>query len=403
MAGARGHFALLVALLVAIAVVPVSGCATDAGPGDDGATDNGEAATGEPYRIGAVLSLSGTLAGLGEPERNTILMEVERINEAGGVNGRPIEVLIEDDASDAETAVAVTSRLIERENVVALIGATGTGGTMAMRQEVDRAGLVQVSVAGGTVITADFHPYVFQTPWSNSIVVPFTLAYLQDQGISRIALIADSGGFAKDGVDVMKDHLGDFDVEIVAEESFNPGDADMTSQLTKIRATDAEAVVLWNAGAEAATVAKNMAALNFDIPLFGSHGNARVEFIEGAGDAAEGFRFAAGKVLVPEAYGEGTPEYEVATDFIERYTERFGKAPDTFAGHAYDALYLIVEAMQRLPEEFTSADLRDEIEATSGFVGIGGTFTFSPTDHNGMTEDNLVMYDIRDGEWILAE
>ena len=402
MAGARTYFALLVALLVAIAIVPVSGCALETGPGDDGTTENG-AATGEPYRIGAVLSLSGTLAGLGEPERNTLLMEVERINEAGGVHGRPIEVLIEDDASDAENAVAVTSRLVERENVIALIGATGTGGTMAMRQEVDRAGLVQVSVAGGTVITADFHPYVFQTPWSNSIVVPFTLSYLEDQGIDRIALIADSGGFAKDGVEVIKQFIDDFDIEIVIEESFNPGDADMTSQLTKIRATDAEAVVMWNAGAEAATVAKNMAALNFDIPLFGSHGNARVEFIEGAGEAAEGFRFAAGKVLVPEAYGVGTPEYEVATDFIARYTDRFGKAPDTFAGHAYDALHLIVEAMERLSEEFTSEELRDEIEATSGFVGIGGTFTFSPTDHNGMTEDNLVMYEIRNGEWTLAD
>ncbi|MBS3957010.1 MAG: ABC transporter substrate-binding protein [Clostridiales bacterium] len=400
MAGANGRIALLVALVVAIAIVPVVGCAPqapDTRPADEGA------AVGEPYRIGAVLSLSGTLAGLGEPERNTILMEVERINAAGGVNGRPIEVLIEDDASDAETAVAATSRLIEREEIIAVIGATGTGATMAMRSEIDRARIPQVSVAGGTVITAEFHPYVFQTPWSNSIVVPFTLRYIEDQGISRIAVIADAGGFAQDGVAVMKEALGQTSIEIVAEETFNPGDKDMTSQLTKIMGSDAEAVVLWNAGAEAATVAKNMATLGFEIPLFGSHGNARVEFIDGAGAAAEGFRFAAGKVLVPEAYGEGTPEYEVATDFIERYTERFGKAPDTFAGHAYDALHLIVEAMKRLPEGFSASDLRDEIEATDGFVGIGGTFTFSPTDHNGMSEENLVMYQIKDGAWTLAE
>jgi branched-chain amino acid transport system substrate-binding protein len=119
--------------------------------------------------------------------------------------------------------------------------------------------------------------------------------------------------------------------------------------------------------------------------------------------AAEGFRFAAGKVLVPEAYGTGTPGYQVATEFIERYTERYGKSPDTFAGHAYDGLYLIVEAMRRLDEGFSAQDLRAEIERTSGYVGIGGTFTFSATDHNGMAASDLVMYEVRDGAWVLAE
>ncbi len=107
----------------------------------------------------------------------------------------------------------------------------------------------------------------------------------------------------------------------------------MTSQITKIKGTDAQAVVLMNAGKEAAIVAKNMQQLGMKIPLYGSHGNARREFIDGAGDAAEGFHFAAGKVLVPESYGEGTPGFDVATDFIARYTAAYGKAPDTFAGH----------------------------------------------------------------------
>jgi branched-chain amino acid transport system substrate-binding protein len=399
MATTRWRFALVVTLVAAMAVVSLSACGggTEDDSGDDGAV------SAEPYRIGAVLSLSGTYAGLGEPEKNTIEMEVERINDAGGVNGRPIEVLIEDDATDAETAVAVTTRLIEQENVIALIGATGTGATMAMRQEVDRAGIPQVSVAGGTVITQDFHPFVFQTPWSNSLVVPFTFDYLESLGITKVAVIADSGGFGADGVAVIKDMIGDTSLELVAEESFNPGDTDMTGQLTKIKGSGAEATLLWTAGREAATVAKNFATLDMGMPLIGSHGNARVEFIEGAEGAAEDFVFAAGKILIPEAWGEDTEEYAVATDFIERYTERFDKAPDTFAGHAYDALYIIVEAMERLDDEFTAEELRDEIENTNGFVGIGGVFTFSDTDHNGLTEDDLVMYRVTDGQWVLEE
>jgi branched-chain amino acid transport system substrate-binding protein len=399
MATTRWRFALVVTLVAAMAVVSLSACG---GGAEDDSGDDG-AVSAEPYRIGAVLSLSGTYAGLGEPEKNTIDMEVERINDAGGVNGRPIEVLIEDDATDAETAVAVTTRLIEQENVIALIGATGTGATMAMRQEVDRAGIPQVSVAGGTVITQDFHPFVFQTPWSNSLVVPFTFDYLESLGITKVAVIADSGGFGADGVAVIKDTIGDTSLELVAEESFNPGDTDMTGQLTKIKGSGAEATLLWTAGREAATVAKNFATLDMGMPLIGSHGNARVELIEGAEGAAEGFVFAAGKILIPEAWGEDTEEYAVATDFIERYTDRFGKAPDTFAGHAYDALYIIVEAIERLDDEFTAEELRDEIENTNGFVGIGGVFTFSETDHNGLTEDDLVMYRVTGGQWVLEE
>ena len=89
-------------------------------------------------------------------------MELERINEDGGVNGHPVEVVIEDDATDPAKAQAATVRLIEQVGVVAIIGATGTGQTMGMRGDIDRAGIPQVSVAGGTVVTAQFDPLVFQ-------------------------------------------------------------------------------------------------------------------------------------------------------------------------------------------------------------------------------------------------
>lgn len=396
-AGSR-YFWLALMLVVALVVVPLTGCASDGGETTEKADESKE-----PYRIGAVLSLSGTYAGLGEPEKNTLELEVARINDAGGVNGHPIEIVYEDDATDADTAVAATTRLIDKEAVLAIIGATGTGQTMAMRQEIDRAGIPQVSIAGGTVITSTFDPLVFQTPWSNSIVMPYTFDYMKKQGISKIGLISDSGGFGADGAGVAKEAAAAAGFTVVAEETFNAGDTDMTSQMTKIKGTDAEAVLMVSAGKEAAIVAKNMMDLGMDIPLFGTHGNARKEFIEGAGPAAEGFRFAAGKVLIPELYGTDSPNYAVATDFIDRYTEKYGKAPDTFAGHAYDALYLIVDAMKTLDEGFDAVALRDAIEATNGFAGIGGTFTFSATDHNGMTANDLVMYEITNGAWTEAK
>ncbi len=397
----RLKVAVIATLLLALGVFSLAGCSGTSSSTTDSGNDGTQ--TKDPYVIGAVLSLTGTYAGLGEPEKNTIDMEVARINEAGGINGHPIKVVYEDDGTDPAKAVAAATRLIDQEKVIAIIGATGTGQTMGMRTEVDRAALPQVSIAGGTVITSDFDPLVFQTPWSNSIVVPFTLEYLKKQGITKIAIISDTGGFGADGQAVLKAEAPKAGITIVAEQTFNPGDTDMTSQITKIKGTDAQAVVLMNAGKEAAIVAKNMQQLGMKIPLYGSHGNARREFIDGAGDAAEGFHFAAGKVLVPESYGEGTPGFDVATDFIARYTAAYGKAPDTFAGHAYDAVNLIAEALGGLDEGFTSEDLRAEIEKTNGFVGIGGTFTFSGTDHNGLSAKDLVMYRVENGTWVVEK
>jgi len=384
--------AILTAALAAALAIMIAGC------GGSGTT-----AKKKPIKIGAIVSLTGTYAGLGEPEKNVLELEVARINKAGGVNGRQIEVVVEDDATDEAKAVAVASKLIEQEKVVAIIGATGTGQTMAVRGDVQRAAIPQVSMAGGTVITSPVDKLVFATPWSNTIVVPFTLDYLERQGITKIGLISDSGGFGKDGEAVIKVDAPKAGIEVVADQTFNLGDTDMTTQLTKIKNSDAQAIVMWTAGKEAAIIAKNAKDLGIELPVYGSHGIARREFIEGAGDAAEGVRFAAGKILIPDAYGKGSEAFTVATEFVDRYQAAYGEAPSTFAGHAYDALYLIVQAAQRIDGDVTPAALRDEIENTAAFVGIGGTFNMSAEDHNGLTGNDLTMYEISNGDWKLVQ
>ena len=177
----------------------------------------------------------------------------------------------------------------------------------------------------------------------------------------------------------------------------------MTTQLTKIKGSAAQAILIITAGKEGATVVQNAKQLGIKLPIYGTHGNARVEFVQGAGAASEGFLFAAGKILIPESWGTGTEEYKVSKDFIDRYSAAYnGEKPTTFAGHAYDAINIIVEAAKRVSGDLTPAALRDEIEKTSGLVGIGGTFTFSPTNHNGLSESDLNMYQVKNGAWIIA-
>jgi len=387
----RSRFAM--ALVLCAALLPVAGCG--------GSPDDGTTTEAEPYRIGAVVSLTGTYAGLGTPAKQAIELERDRINAAGGVNGHPLEVVFEDDATDAAKAQAAVVRLVEQEDVLAVIGASGTGQTMAMRGDLERAQIPQVSMAGGSVITAQLSKWVFQTPWPNRVVIPFVLKNMAAAGLTKVALISDTGGYGVDGRDIVLAEAGSAGVTIVADETFNPGDTDMTSQLTSIRTVGPDAVLIWNAGKEAAIIARNMRQLNMPQPIYGGSGIARLEFIKGAGDAAEGVRLGTGKILIPESYGVGTDEYKVATSFVDRYTKQYGTPPDIFAGHAYDAINLIADALGRIKGDVTSVALRDALEETKGFASVGGTFTFSPTDHNGLSEKDMVLYRVENGTWQL--
>ena len=393
--------AVLEAALATALAVTMVGCSS--GTGTTGTSGTPGGSTASTIKIGAIVSLTGTYAGLGVPEKNTLELEAKKINDAGGINGRKIEVIVEDDGTDEAKAVAAASKLIDQDKVVALIGATGTGQTMAVRGDVDRAGIPQVSMAGGSAVTATFDPLVFQTPWPNGVVLPYTFAYMKRHGITKIGVISDTGGFGKDGLAVAQAEAPKAGITVVENQPFNPGDTGMTTQLTKLKASNAQAVLVITSGKEAATIVQNARQLGVKLPLYGTHGNARMEFIQGAGDAAEGFLFAAGKILVPESWGTDTAEYKVSKDFIDRYSAAYnGEKPSTFAGHAFDAINLIAEAAKRVQGDVTSTALRDELEKTKDYVGIGGTFTFSPTDHNGLSAADLNMYEVKNGTWIIA-
>ncbi|HET6350883.1 MAG TPA: ABC transporter substrate-binding protein [Coriobacteriia bacterium] len=381
--------------LVAALGFTLVGCGSKSG--------GGESKTTEPYKIGAVLSLTGTYAALGTAEKNAIELEVKRINDAGGINGRQLDVIIEDDATDEAKAVSAATKLIEQDGVIGIIGATGTGQTMAMRSELQRASIPQVSMAGGNAVTSKFDKLVFQTPWPNKIVVPFVLQAIKDAGYTKVAVVSDSGGYGKDGHEIIVAEAKNMGLTIVSDQTFNAGDTDMSAQLTNIKKADADALLMWTAGKEAATVVKSATDLGLGLPLFGGSGQARAEFASGSGVAAEGFVFGTGKSLMPSNWPEGSEERKAVQDFADRYKKAYGADADIFAGHAFDAVGIVADALKRAEGDVDSAKLRDLIEQTKDLPGFGGTFTFSATDHNGLTADDLALYKIEGGKWVLAK
>jgi len=357
----------------------------------------------EPLKIGAVLSVTGPAAPLGEPEKKTLLMMVEKINQAGGVNGRKLEVIIEDDETDPAKAVAAINKLIDQEKLVAVIGGSTTPSTLAMKEIASKKKIPLVACAAGNAIIASNFEWVFITPQSNAIVVPKVLSYLKEKlRVTDVAFLHDSDAFGQDGLDVFQKEAGKYGVKLVAVEKYEKTQTDLTSQINKLKASKAQALVVWGTNPGPAIARKNMVQLGWKVPYVGSHGIANMKFIELAGKDADGVVFPAGKVLIPESIAADSPQKKVVDEFLADYKAKYNEAPNTFAGHAYDALNLIVEAVKKAGST-ESAEIRQALEQLVNVPGIGGVFTYTANDHAGLKVDDLIMIKIEGGKWQLAE
>src|SRR6476620_11035826 len=189
-----------------------------------------------------------------------------------------------------------------------------------------------------------------------------------------------------------------------AEETYGPRDSDMTAQLTKLKgAAGIQAVVNPGFGQGPAIVTRNYAQLGMTaMPLYQSHGVASKSFIELAGASAEGVRLPAAALLIGDKLPDGDPQKKVVVEYKTTYESTAKQPVSTFGGHAYDGLYILVDAMKRA-NSTDSGKIRDEIEKTKGFIGTGGIVTMSTTDHLGLDLAAFRMLEIKGGDWNLVQ
>ena len=357
----------------------------------------------EPIRIGSFLSVTGPAAFLGDPEQKTLELYVEKLNAAGGVLGRKLELVVYDSAGDAEKARTFAKRLIEQDKVDLIVGGSTTGETMAVAPLVEQAQIPFISLAGAVVIVDPVKKWVFKTPHSDRQACERIFVDMKARGTAKIALISGAGGFDKSMraqcIGVAKNH----GIEIVADESYGAGDTDMTAQLSKIKGTPGvQAVLNCGFGQGPAIVTKNYRQLAIGASLYQSHGVASKQFIKLAGDAAEGVRLPAAALLIAETLPDSDPQKKVVLGYKREYESRFKSDVSTFGGHAYDGLMIAVEALKKAGST-DKAKVRDAIESVRGFMGTAGAFNYSPTDHVGLDVAGFRMLEIRKGDWTLAK
>jgi len=394
-------WSVMLVLVVALISLAPMGCAQEEKTIEEGDT----------YTVGAVFSVTGAYSPLGEPEKLTVEMMEDEINDAGGINGHLLEVIVYDDESDSTKAATMATRLVEKD-VLAIVGTSASGPSMFMVPVATDNKVPLVDCAASEPIVNDEEgnerEWVFMTPQSSNQAARTIFDYLQNTlNISNIALLTDKGGFGQMGVAALEADAPNYGLTIVAKETFdNVNDIDMTPQLTNIEIATpaAEAIICWGTSPGPAIITKNWADKEMGIPLFQSHGSLSQTYLDLAGDAAEGVMLPSGKFWIADELPDTDPQKAVLLDYIADFEALPSEVKaNTYGGHAWDALSMVVMALEEMEDGVTLSEarthIRDYIQNITNFVGTGGIFNMSPEDHHGLTDDALVMVQVVDGQF----
>ena len=356
----------------------------------------------DPINLGVFVSASGPVSFLGDPEMKTLKLYAERINAAGGVRGRRLNLIAYDDASDTNQARSFALRLINQDRVSALIGGTSTGTTMSAMPVIEDAELPFISLAGALTIVDPVRKWVFKTPATDRIAAQCTFIQMKKNAITKVGMLNGSDGYGQSGREQAKIAAKAAGIDLVADETYAPSDTDMTGQLARIRTAGAQAVLNYGTGAGPSIIARNARQLGLTIPVYLSPAIASNAFITTTGPASEGVLVPVAALLIADKLPASDPQKKVCLDYAAIFTAALKEAPSYGGGCAYDALHLMLGAMERSIDAGKGTDpaaVRDQIERTKDFVGIDGVFTMSPTDHMGLGPDAFRIAVIRDGQW----
>lgn len=349
-----------------------------------------------PIKIGAVVSATGPASFLGDPQQKTLELYVQKLNAAGGVLGRKVELVLYDDASDANKANAFARRLIIQDEVDAIIGPSTTGSTMAMLPQIEAGKVPMVSLAAASVIVEPVKPWVFKMPHSDRMAAYKVLEDMKKRGFTQFALLSDTGGFGKSGrTETLKaaEALG---LKVAEDQQYGEKDTDMTPQITKIKSSSAQAILVFGTGQAPAIIARNHQQLAVKQALYTTHGQASLEFVRIAGKAAEGIRLPSPALLIAAALPAGDPQRAISVDYQKAFEGQFKSDVSTFGGYAHDALHLLVDAIKRAGGT-DKEKVRGALEKSTGFVGVSGVYKMTTTDHMGLDTSAFRMVEVSSG------
>ncbi|MBI5669910.1 MAG: ABC transporter substrate-binding protein [Chloroflexi bacterium] len=330
--------------------------------------------------IGAIFGLSEAVSVYGVPQRQAVELAVEEINNSGYLGeGTTLNVIFEDSAGNRDQAIAAMTKLVEEDQVLAVLGPTLSSEAFAADPIAQENGTVVLGVSNTALGLTDMGDYVFRNSLPEAAVIPGTIAQAKEiLGLTKVGLLyGNDDDFTVSGYEVFKQALQDNDVEILGEETFAKGDVDFNAQLTNLIGQNPDALVVSALAAEATQIILQARSLGYTGPIIGGNGFNSPAVLRDTGEASEG-------LIVGGAWNYGNPNpTESSVRFVEMYEEKYeGQSPDQFAAQAYTGVWLMATAIRCA--DFSADDdlatqrtaIRDALGTITDFDSPLGVFSF---------------------------
>jgi branched-chain amino acid transport system substrate-binding protein len=313
-------------LVMALLVTAFAGCGGAAESTEEG-----------PIKIGTIMPISGPVAAYGTQSRDAILMAVEEINANGGVLGRPLEVIVEDDEANPEKTKNAFTKLVTNDGVIGIIGALTSKCSLAITADAQARQIIMISPSSTNDTVTDAGDYIFRACYNDSFQGQVVAQYaFDDLGAVNAAILLDNTNDYSKGLTVnFKEKFEAMGGTIVAEESYATGDMDFAAQLTKIKSTNPDVLFLPDYYNTVSLIAKQVRNQGIEIPMLGADGWD--EIVNNAGDEVVGSFYS-------NHYSPGADDAEVKA-FVEKFNEIYGMEPNALAALAYDATYIMADAI----------------------------------------------------------
>jgi branched-chain amino acid transport system substrate-binding protein len=366
-------------------------------------------------KFGAILSLSGPAAHLGDAELKTLQLYAERINAKGGALTRKLMLRHFDDGGDPRTAAELARRFTEHDNdkpdhADFVIGGTTTETSLAIIPVLEKAAIPFISLGAGSRIVYPPRKWVFKTPPTERAAVRVLLTDMKKRGYTRIALLAEDSEFGREHAKELRDQTGrnslgrkTYGVSIEVDQNYAPNDGDIAQKVARVKGVAGlDAIAVLGFGPAPALITRKIRESGLTLPLYHSHGVADGEFIRLAGKDAEGVRLPGPRMAVADLLPDADPQKPVIKAYIAAYRERYGEPPSAFGGYAHDALMLAIEAIERV-DTLNFEEMQRSLSLTRHHIGVTGIYEDSPGDVFSLNPAALLMLEIRDGAWRLAD
>jgi len=341
--------------------------------------------SGEPIKIGAIVSITGAGAGLGVPERNGLLLAEKDINAKGGVNGRPIKIVVEDDASNPDTALSKANDLLFSQKVVALLGPSLTASTVAVGGLTHSNHIPQIAFTGmGPAVEKERKCLAHVLP-PQKLNAEALLEYARNIKATKIGVLHDAG-YGTVVMAELKPLADKYGVKLVAVEKFEIGATDTTTQAAKVKATQPDAIFII---ATSATPFRNIKQIQATQPIVAAIGSSSYEYVNAMGPAAD-------NIVIPEfLVGEDPLPHQKA--FVELYKQAYNSTPKNYEAAGWDAAHIIAQALTKAGADATGQKLCDAMRAP--YSGVLANYDFSADDMSGIPLSSYVFSKLVGGKY----